>query len=174
MNNTMKRSYVLLLVVLVTSGCIAIPFGEPPKQDHPVKFVAENSANMTHTFEVYLVETPANLTVGISDGREYMDDIDPGVTNIDPGDNRTFSKVEVPDTARFHGRYTLEPGESKQTSIKNLPRHFALVITVHRGDNEHEIIGYVTATDCDELALAKLRVTSYSRDFALSVTHACV
>jgi hypothetical protein len=172
----MKRVYALLLVAVVTSGCIATPFGKPPKQEHPVEFVAENSANTTYTFEVFLVETPANITVRISDGRVYTDDIDPGVVNSDPGDNRTYTAVEVPDTARFHGRFTLKPGESKQTSVKNLPRNFALVVSVYRGNNEHEIIGYITASDCDELALAKLRVTSHLSDSErwISATYACV
>lgn len=174
----MKRLHTFLMVFLVTAGCIAIPFGEPPKQTHPVKFVADNSANMTYTFEVYLVETPANVTVRLSDGRVYRGSISPGVGPTDPGDNRTFTNVKVPATARFHGRFRLEPGESNQTSIKNLPRDFAVVISVYRGDNEHEIIGYATATDCDDLALAKLRVTSHSMDADpwtwISTTHACV
>lgn len=163
----------LVLVVVLTSGCIT-PFGEPPKQDQPVEFVAENSANTIHTFEVFLVETPANLTVQDSEGRVSRGSISPGVGTTYPAKNRTYTTVEVPDTVRFHGQFTLNSSESNHTSIKNVPRHFAVVVTVHRNQSEDEIIGYVTATDCDELALTKLRVTSYTRDYALSVTHACV
>jgi hypothetical protein len=170
----MKRVYALLLIVVVTAGCIAVPFGEPPKQNH--SFIAKNTANTTYTFEVFVVELPANITIRRSDGMVDTDPIEVG-NYFDPGENRTYTAVEVPDTARLHGRFTLEPGESIRTPIKNHPKRFALVLLAYQGDNEHEIVGYVTAIGCiynKERTTLKLRVTSHSGEYPLRVTDTCV
>lgn len=166
----MNRVVVCIVVVLVTSGCIALPVGQSPKQERPVEFVADNPSNTTYTFEVFVVETPANLTIRRSDGKVDTYALGPGVGTTDPGGNRTYTEVEVPDSARLHGRFTLESGESNHSKIEVLPRNFSLVIPVYRDENE--IVSYVTASDCDELALATLRVTSHRKN--LSVTHSCV
>ncbi|MFC6993813.1 hypothetical protein ACFQH3_20100 [Haladaptatus sp. GCM10025707] len=54
--------------------------------------------------------------------------------------------VELPDSARLHGRYTLAPGEENRSSVKELPADFAVVVVISR--DEAEIISYVTA-HCD-------------------------
>lgn len=166
----MTRIRVFVLVVLVfTSGCIAVPFDQPSKQERPVTFVAENSVGTTHTFEVSVVQRPANVTYRRNDGMKEMVDIGEGVGTYDPGDNYTFTSVEPPDSARLHGQFRVEPGESKQSSIENLPRNLALVVVVYQAENE--IVSFVTA-NCDDLAVAKLRVTRNAGP--VSVTHACV
>lgn len=168
----MARIRVMILVLLVsTTGCLAVPFDRPINQERPVTFVAENSINTTYAFEVFVVQRPANVTYHLNDGRTGTLPITEGVSTNDPGANRTYTNVQVPDSARLHGRFRVAPGESNQSSIENLPRNFAVVVVVYQ--DEHEIVGFVTA-NCDDLALAKLRVTSHSREYALSTTHACV
>lgn len=162
------RVFTLTLLILV-SGCVALPFDQPTEQERPVQFVANNSANSTQTFSVYVVELPANVTFRRSDGNQGTLDIEQGISTVNLDDNRTYTKFEVPDSARLHGQFRVSPNGSNQSSIPNPPRHFAVVVTVAQEQNE--IIGFLTA-NCDDLALAKLRVSQNSGH--VSGTYSCV
>lgn len=105
-----------------------------------------------------VVELPANVTIRRDDGLTATTDMDQGLITNDPGDNYTYTAVELPDSARLHGQYTLEPGEEKRTSIKELPPDFVVVVVVYQDENE--IISWVSA-GCDDLALVALGVSSY-------------
>lgn len=156
-------------MVVFSCGCIASPLDQPIKQDTPVRFIANNSDTTDYTFHIYVVQRPANVTYEVSDGRTGNSSISEGISNIDPGDNRTFTSVKVPDSARLHERLRVDPGESAQTNISsNLPRNLAVVVAVY--DTPNQIISFVTA-NCDDLALAGLRVTTHHRE--TSVTHSC-
>lgn len=156
-----------LIVLVLTAGC-SLPIDQPTKQERPVRLQLNNTINATPTFEVSVVERPANITVRFHDGRVGTGSISEGITVADSGENQTYKTVELPESARLHGRYTLEPRESEQTAIDNLPVNFAVVVVVSRAPNE--IVSYVTA-NCDDLDLAALRVTRTS--YGVSVTHSC-
>ena len=143
--------------LLVIAGCTTGPFGRPSDQERPVTLVANNSANVTHTFEVQVVEIPASLTIHYSDGTVVKSEIDQGLSNHDTGP-RTVTEIDFPKSARLRGRYTLEPGEEMQRSIENFSGNSALVIVVSRGKGD--IFTWVSA-NCDEQALVGLEVTSY-------------
>lgn len=169
----MKNARILTIIILViASGCIAIPSDRPADQERPVKFIAENKANTTYTFEVFVVQRPANLLIVADDGRKAIDDIDEGFSTTNTGYNSTYASVEPPDSARLHGRFVVKPGESNRSSIRDLPYNAAIVVVVYRDENE--IIGFATG-NCDDLALNLLRVTSHSIDSErwISVTYAC-
>ncbi|QCJ46400.1 hypothetical protein [Haloprofundus sp. MHR1] len=165
----MVKSRVCVIILLVlTAGCLDSVIDAPVDQEEPVEFVAENLVNDTTFFKVYVVDLPANLTLHLSDGRQGTFAIGEGVGPSSPGDNRTYTKVEVPESARLHGNFTLGANESVNSSIGDLPRGFAIVVTVHRDKNE--IISYVTA-NCDDLPLIGLKVTRYPE--GVSVVHSC-
>ena len=163
------RAALLGMVVLVIFAGCALPFNQPTKQEHPVRLQLNNSANTTHTFEVSVVELPAEYSIRLSDGRSDTTSIGQGIASHNPGDNRTFTAVELPESARLHGRYRLTPNGSARTSIEKVPSRGAVVVVVYQG--EEEIVWYITA-NCDDLDLAALRVTRTS-DW-VSVTHSCV
>lgn len=166
----MNRPQVLLLIVLVfTAGCGALPIDQPIKQERPVTLLMNNSVDATATFEMSIVQLPAEYTVRRSDGLNTTAAVNEGITVHDPGDNRTFTAIELPDSARFHGRYAVEPDESNRTSVDDLPRNFVIVVVVYQ--DEDEIASYVTAS-CDDLPLAALRVTRIPE--GVTVTHSCV
>jgi hypothetical protein len=156
-----------LIALVLIAGC-TLPIDQPTKQERPVRLQLNNSIDSTPTFEVSVVERPANITVRYHDERVGHSSITEGILVAESGENQTYKTVELPESAQLHGRYTLEPGESKQTAIDDLPVNFAVVVVVSRAPNE--VVSYVTA-NCDDLNLAALRVTRTSD--GVSVTHSC-
>lgn len=160
---------ILCLVVFSgIVGCIGGPFGSPPGQEHPVELVVNNSATERHTFEVSVVELPANVTTQRSDGLTATWSIGEGVGSTNPGDNYTYTAVELPDSAQVHDRYTLSPDEENQSSIEDLPRDFAIIVVVYQ--DEGEIISWVSA-NCADLALVGLKVSS--QPHGVTTAHSC-
>ncbi|MDS0280381.1 hypothetical protein NDI85_21580 [Halomicroarcula sp. S1AR25-4] len=155
--------------LLVVAGCTALPFSGPSVQERPVTVILNNSASTSHTFEVSVVELPAEYTIRFDDGRVDTTSIDQGITSHNPGDNQTFTAVELPDSARLHGRYTLAAGETNQASIEDFPRRFAVVVVVSR--DVGEIVWYVTV-NCHEQALAGFEVIRFSD--SVGVSYGCV
>lgn len=144
-------------VLLAIAGCTAGPFGGPSAQEESASVVINNSANATHTFEVWVVELPANVTIRRSDGVTETWEIGQGVGSFEPGGNRTYSIVDLPESARLHGHYTLSPGETNRSSITEFPRDFAVLVFVYQDENE--IIEWVRA-NCDDADLLYLDVRS--------------
>ena len=165
------RSFLILCLagLLVTAGCVAGPFGG---QDRPVKIVLNNSANTIQTFEVSVVELPATVRTKFGDNRTADNSIGEGVGQIRPPENSTYRAVKLPDSARLHGRYTLEPGEQNQSSITDLPRDFAVIVVVYQDENE--ITSWVSA-NCGSEDLLALEVQSYPfpEPGGVALAHAC-
>lgn len=164
MNRTISLGLVTLVII---AGCTSLPIDQPVEQEQPAKIILNNSASTDTKFRISVVELPASYTIRLSDGRSDTTSIGQGIVSHNPGDNRTFEAVDLPESARLHGWYTLAPNSTNRTSIDDLPRSFAVVIAVYQGN---EIVWYVTA-NCDDLALAALRITRTS-DW-VSVTHSC-
>ena len=154
---TLTLLFVCLAVLFILMGCISTPFGGPSEQERPVNLILNNSANETHTFEVWVVELPANVSYRRSDGLTGTWEIDEGVGSIEPGDNRTYTAVNLSESARLHGRYTLDSGEENQSSIERLPRESAVVVVAYQAENE--IIEWVSA-NCADQSLLYLEVRS--------------
>jgi hypothetical protein len=169
-SSVMRWSVIAGLVLCVTlAGCVGPLLDRPANQERPVKFVADNTVNSTHSFEVFVLDLPANVTYRRNDGMTEKVDIGGGMVTYDPGDGYYFTNVEPTDSSRLHGRFRVEPGETHNSSIKNPPRGFAIVVVVYQ--SEDKIVGFASST-CDDLKMAKLRVTRNTSP--LSVTTACV
>lgn len=165
----MRWSVIAGLVLCVAlAGCVGALLDRPANQERPVNFVAENTVNATNSFEVFVLDLPANVTYRTSDGLQAKVDIGEGMGTYDPGEEY-YTSVEPPDSARLHGRFRVKPGESHNSSIQNPPRGFAIVVVVYQAENT--IVGFASS-NCDDLKMAKLRVTRNASP--VSVTTACV
>lgn len=138
------RPFLLLClgILLVLAGCAAGPIGG---QEESVRLTVNNSNDSTHTFEAWVVEYPGNVTVRRSTGYDYTEDINPGLSTREPGDYHTVTAIEFPDSARLHGRYTLDPGEMNRSEIEEFPSDFAVYVVIYR--DEH-VVSRVSA-HCD-------------------------
>lgn len=156
-------SILCLGILLILAGCSAGTFGEPSGQKGPVGLNATNAANDTYAFEVSIVELPANVTTKLPDGRIGDYDISPGLSTYDPGVNQYYTSVEPPDSARIHGKYTLEPGETNISNIttSSLPNDFAIIVIVHRNGS---VVSWVTATCSGDLAYFGVTMRYYGSD----------
>ena len=143
-------------VLLTLAGCTVAPFGGPTEQERPVTLVVNNSANVTHTFEVHVVELPASMTIRYRDGTVEHVEIGQGLAGTDAGP-RTITNITFSESARLFGRYTLKPGEEKQSSVENFSHNSALVVVTSKDDGD--IFSWVSA-NCDDQTLVGLEVTS--------------
>lgn len=144
-----KESWVKILLIvcivalLTLAGCSADTLTEPSNQGGPVHLNVTNGANVTQTFEVSVVELPANMSLVTPDGQVGRGDIGPGLSTYDPGVRHVYSRVKLPNSARLHGQYTLNPSETNVSNISTSSTNFAVVVTVRRSDG---IVSLVTAT----------------------------
>jgi ABC-type Zn uptake system ZnuABC Zn-binding protein ZnuA len=153
-----RRSLLFALGVLVVlAGCSTLPFDGSAQQDRPVTVVMNNTANSTHSFEVWVVKAPSTATTQLDDGRTGNYTIGQGLRSHSSGDAHVWTDITFHESARSHGQTTLEPDESNQRTIEELPRDFAVVAVVYRAENE--IIEWVSAY-CGDRALVGLEVTA--------------
>lgn len=128
----MRFQIVLALTVLVTlAGCSAIPFGEPTAQQEPAPIMLVNNASLTETFEVAVVDVGSHILATRSNNQTANYTVSQGSSTIVNPDTYPFTRIELPDSARIHGRYTLEPGDRKQLSIENVAPNQAIVVLVY-------------------------------------------
>jgi len=149
-------SLLCLAMMIFLAGCAIGPFGGPSAQEEPVPVKLINEANETNTFEVLVVERPANVTTVRNDGLTANSWARQGVGSYSPGENYTWTTVKLPKSARLHGRYTLSPGEENITRIEEVPPRFAIAVVVYRAENE---IISVKTVQCSKSALLGFRVT---------------
>lgn len=149
--------------LLALAGCATGPFGAPFVQERSVTVVANNSANATQTFEVWVVEgelRDEGITLHKRNGE--VDSASPGQGlssyRLD-GDYGYVTSVEMPpDRSRLHGRYRLEPGETNRSTVGNFTTGSTLVVALSENGRVVELI----AANCAGQALGALEVTSRS------------
>lgn len=147
-DRTTKALPALFLGVLViTTGCLTGPFTGPSTQQGPVGLNLTNDDNDTNTFEVFVVDRPANLTIEDADRGNYSADIgEAGISNHKLNSyNNTVTGIEPPDTARTHGRYVMDPGETNLSNITNFKDDSAVVVVIYHNST---VASYVTS-QCD-------------------------
>lgn len=126
---------ISLAIIIIFSGCIGVPFVDPPPQDEPAPVKVVNNDTMTTTFEIIVIPVGNNLTIHLENGNEFNMTIRPGSgTQIESAENPSI-KIEYPDSARHHGTYTLEPGEENLSHVENVAPTEAIVVLVY---NEEE------------------------------------
>ena len=163
----------LLVFLVVLAGCGSYPFGDPPAQEEPAPVKLVNNASQTETFTVAVVEVGKNLTLTWGNNTS---DSTTGNISISSG-SLTYHKgglyrVRLPDSARIHSEYTLDPGEEKQIEVENLAPDEAIVVLVF--DEEDGTYRSIKSLSCDG-AIQGYHVTSQkggSEDWTMS-THGC-
>lgn len=158
MDSSPKRvlQVLCLAILLVIAGCITLPFDGSTEQSHPITLAVNNSANVTHTFEVWVVELPASITIHYRDGAVVDARISQGLSGTDAGP-RVITKIQFPESSRFFGRYTLKPSEVNQSSIENFTHRSAVVVVTSKDNGK--IFSWVSA-NCDDQTLVGLEVIS--------------
>ena len=136
-----------LCIFVISAGCAYGVFSGPSTQQGPVGLNLTNRENETNTFEVFVVDRPANLTIKNVNKGTYSADIgEAGISNTKLNSyNNTVTGIEPPDTARTHGRYVMQPGETRLSNITDFKDNSAVVVVIsHNGT----VASYVTS-QCD-------------------------
>jgi hypothetical protein len=148
---------ICLAALLVFAGCTTGLFG----QEGQVPVTVNNSANATHTFEIWVTEGVLNnkeVTVKKKDGA--VDRASPGeglsTYKLD-NDYGYVTSIELPPKrSQLHGRYILEPGEKNRSSIERFKTGSTAVVVIYDGNRVVSLV----AAHCDG-DLAFLEVTMY-------------
>ncbi len=121
----------------------------------PVRFVLNNSANVTQTFEVFVVEAGATVKTELDDGRTGNWTIGQGLSTVSTS-GEYYVTVEPPESARLHGRYTLEPDEMIRSSINEFTKNTAVIIVLYQNGK----IGWWASVYCSDGALVDFKAVS--------------
>jgi hypothetical protein len=152
----MRFKLPFLFILLFLTGCAVGPLGGPSEQEQPVALSLNNSANVTQTFEVWVATSEANVTIRLNDSRTVNTSISQGLTTASSGDYYYYTAVEPSHSAQIHGRFTVEPGEERQSSIENFSLNSVVVVVLYQ-DNKS---GWWASAYCSDGALIGLGVTS--------------
>lgn len=153
---------IALATLLLLTGCI-VPLGASSGQEGPVTVIANNSANSTHTFKVYVVEaslTNTSLTIQKSDGE---------VDSTVPGDGMSVydfnekagntSSVEPPANQSYlHEELVVQPGSEKRTNISEFETQDAIVVVI---SNQYRVVSLIASECSDDLVMVVAEITPY-------------
>jgi hypothetical protein len=161
---TMRITRILpllcLSVLLILAGCTTGPF---EGQESDVAVTINNSANTTHAFEIWVVE-------GVLDDKEVtIQKKEDGVDRASPGPGLSTYKLDEdygyvtsidlpPDQSRFHGNYTLTPGETNETLIENADTGSTVIVVIYGGNR---IVSLVAAHCGNDLAFLEVTMFHY-------------
>lgn len=160
---------ILVGFLIGGTGCLGLPVDGDAQQDTNVTFIGNNEVEAPHTFEVFVVDLPANFTKVRNDGLHYEGKIRQGVGPAYPGDGYYYTEVSPdPQASHLHGNFTVRDSGSVTSNITSLRNHGALLVAVY--DDAGQIIGYVSA-NCDDLALTYLKINADNE--GVSVTSSC-
>ena len=147
--------------LLVLAGCTVGPFGGPSDQAQPPELILNNSANVTQTFEVWVVEAGSTVETRREDGLTGNYTVGQGLSSHSSGPH-AWRIVEPSDSARLHGQFTVNPGEKKRDSIENFSQSSAVVVVLYQGNKS----GWWASVHCSDGALVGLEVHSRPSQFS--------
>jgi hypothetical protein len=129
------------------AGCAAGPF---KADDRQVTLVVNNSANTTHTFEVWVVEGELNnneVVIQKKTGEVDQASPGPGLSTYKLDDDYGYvTSIEVPQNhSRLHDRSTLQSGDENRSSIENFEARSTVVVIIYDGDRVVSLV----AAHCD-------------------------
>lgn len=168
----MNRWATLGFVLVVgLAGCSATPFGQPPIQKEPVPLVIKNNATQSQTFEVSIIEVGKKITIYAEGNVTDNITVSEGSYTLKSPSNPML-RLDLPESARVHGGYTLSPGEKKKTYIKNFSRDSAIVITIY--DEEENTYRAIKSLNCGGAPILGYRVETQAEGEDETVsTHQC-
>lgn len=128
----MRTSFTLCLVILIiTAGCAAVPFGDSQSQENPAPVVMKNNASIVETFEVAVIPVGDNVSVTRKSGDVFNYTIKKGSSTYKTSSENKFTKMQFPNSADKYGTYTLKPGEQKSINISEVSSNEAIVILIY-------------------------------------------
>ncbi|WP_435360234.1 hypothetical protein [Haloarchaeobius sp. DFWS5] len=160
-----------MAIIVFLAGCTTVPFTGQTDQEQSVQIRVGNNGETTQTFEVHTVEPGTNFTINYPGDRVGNHTIGEGSRQINSGDGSYFESVEVPDSARNHGQYTLQPGQGTERNITEFSSPFAVIIVVYQ--SEKEVLA-VVSVNCGDASLTGLEVKSDENSGnGVNVAHSC-
>jgi hypothetical protein len=157
----LTRWTLLGFVLLIgLAGCAASPIDIPFYQESTVQL--ENTANDTYRFEVFKAVIGPNVTVHRRSGDSHTFELG-SATGFGSGSARSdpVTSIDLPDTARRHGTYTLTPGETKNLAIE-IRQDEALLVVVYNEEDD-AILGF-HGVHCRPVYLASFTLTVREED----------
>lgn len=138
----MREGVVVALVLgaVLTAGCMGA-FGE--SQDRMVfgEFATNNSTSETYTFEVFLLNEPAEVRYTELNGRTYAA-VTQGGMYIEESP-KLYANIQ-PQSGRHYGNFTLNGTQSISPDIELAPSQDMIFVVVY-GERD-QIMGYISAT----------------------------
>ncbi|WP_152529875.1 hypothetical protein [Candidatus Halobonum tyrrellensis] len=154
--------FVALTAFLLLAGCVA-PL-DPPSQAGPVSVLINNSANATHTFDIYVIEAPpseAGIALQGPGEDDRITSLDAGsvVANLNPQVRSYTSAHPVPaNQSRLQGRYVLEPGEEKYLNVTDFESNQVIAFVIWK---DNEVISITSATCTGDLTAVDSFINPY-------------
>lgn len=160
---------LVLVGMVLLAGCVSGLFGPPEAQDRPIYINFTNSANTSHTLELWTGEGKelSGIRVHRSTGGDYnMTEGTAGISTSDPGDTHTVMSLSFPEQTQLYGRYTLEPGGTRTWTMAEPYGRTVFVIVVYNDD--HVTVWKSVSCDNSVLYGFGVEVTSYGAPGAYS------
>lgn len=171
----LRRRTTLLLFTVLCVGALfltgALPgiSGPPEPQERPVFINFTNTANTSHTLELWTGEGTEldGIRVHRSTGGDYnTTEGTAGISSHYPGDYHTVTFLSFPEGVQLYGRYTLEPGATRTWTMAEPYGQTVFVVVVYTDD--HVKIWKSVSCDNGVLSGFKVQVTSYGAPGAFS------
>jgi len=150
-----------LIVILLLSGCTTgVPNPSDEQAPQPT-LVLNNTANDTHTFNVWIVDRGAGrdwVTVSSRNKRTYTLSPQGGVYHVHfPKENVYVTEIK-PDKelSQYVTRATVQPGETHRQTLTNFSVGDSLMVTAAEDDRIFELV----VSNCGEQSLIGLEVMS--------------
>lgn len=134
-------------LLLVLAGCTIGPFAA---EEGTVTVSINNSANVTHTFDIWVAEGVLNDNeVKIRKKNDEDDKASPGPglsTYKLNGDYGHVTSIELPpNRSDLYRKYTLAPNENKQITIEEFETGSTVIVVIKKGDRVVSLV----AANCD-------------------------
>lgn len=135
--------HLCLVLVVILAGCSPGTF-EQLVNEKAAPVHLENAANDTYRVEVWIAVIGPNMTVRRRNGDTRNHTLTSSLFGSDSEKGNPITAVDMPETARRHGNYTLAPGDEEDFTIDEIRQDESLLVVVHNVETGR-ILGVVGA-----------------------------
>lgn len=152
--SSIRLVLILSLVLVPLTGCSSVLSDAPDTQEEPITLMANNSANATHTAEVFLVDESTTIYAVRNDGLNDTREIPVGSLTQDAGDGYYYIDVD-PRPARLVDNLTVPPNQTIEQTVRDRPVDTSFLIVAY--DEDGRIQRYFIE-DCSGYGYASVEV----------------